>query len=266
MSRHFQFGAIVVLALLPQEIQADTEVSMGGLLGAHLFSPTIELGNVDNVSSTSPRNSISFGVRAGYQLIPTLRLESELTITPTVTRSTAEDVTIFAFRSHALIDLLPEKRLHPFVLVGAGLLAISPAQNETLQEDFDVALHIGMGGEYEMAASWSLRVDIRMLLTPSTEGKAPTGNYEFFVGLTRHFMPFKGDDFPDQDGDGVHDSDDRCPDEVEDQDGYLDEDGCPEPDNDGDGILDGSDQCPSDAENINGIDDEDGCPDSEPLL
>lgn len=66
---------------------------------------------------------------------------------------------------------------------------------------------------------------------------------------------------PDRDGDGIDDAQDRCPDEAEDTDGFLDHDGCPEPDNDADGILDVDDLCPVDPEQYNGEKDEDGCPD-----
>jgi outer membrane protein OmpA-like peptidoglycan-associated protein len=65
----------------------------------------------------------------------------------------------------------------------------------------------------------------------------------------------------DRDGDGIPDEQDECPDEVEDPDGFEDEDGCPEPDNDGDGVLDAEDICPNEPETMNGIADEDGCPD-----
>src|SRR5262249_54279574 len=46
----------------------------------------------------------------------------------------------------------------------------------------------------------------------------------------------------DDDGDGVPNVDDRCPDQAEDRDGFQDADGCPDPDNDGDGVLDGIDR------------------------
>jgi OOP family OmpA-OmpF porin len=48
----------------------------------------------------------------------------------------------------------------------------------------------------------------------------------------------------DQDGDGVPDDVDECPDLPEDRDGIQDSDGCPEDDADGDGILDAQDACP----------------------
>ena len=67
----------------------------------------------------------------------------------------------------------------------------------------------------------------------------------------------------DSDSDGVRDEDDLCPAEVEDFDGYLDEDGCPEADNDADGLEDGVDQCPDEPEDKDGFEDSDGCPDRD---
>jgi len=69
------------------------------------------------------------------------------------------------------------------------------------------------------------------------------------------------DPWPDADGDSVATDDDRCPYEIEDRDGWADEDGCPEPDNDNDGFLDRQDDCPMDAEDLDGWLDADGCPD-----
>ncbi|MEK7643811.1 MAG: OmpA family protein [Patescibacteria group bacterium] len=66
----------------------------------------------------------------------------------------------------------------------------------------------------------------------------------------------------DNDQDGLLDQEDKCPNTREDADGFEDEDGCPEPDNDDDGWLDREDLCPSDPETHNGFEDEDGCPDA----
>lgn len=68
----------------------------------------------------------------------------------------------------------------------------------------------------------------------------------------------------DKDGDGLNDSDDKCPTVAEDVDKFEDEDGCLEDDNDQDKILDTEDKCPLQAEVINGLDDKDGCPDEVP--
>lgn len=64
---------------------------------------------------------------------------------------------------------------------------------------------------------------------------------------------------PDSDGDGIHDSLDKCPQEPEDKDGFEDEDGCPDPDNDKDGVLDVVDKCPLEP----GPADNAGCPDPD---
>jgi hypothetical protein len=65
----------------------------------------------------------------------------------------------------------------------------------------------------------------------------------------------------DSDGDGIPDTQDLCPQEAEDKDGFDDEDGCPDVDNDQDGIADKNDRCPNEAEDRDGFQDDDGCPD-----
>lgn len=67
----------------------------------------------------------------------------------------------------------------------------------------------------------------------------------------------------DDDGDGVANDADRCPEEPEDGDGFRDEDGCPEADNDGDGLRDEDDRCAEAAEDRDGFEDADGCPDDD---
>ncbi len=259
------YGAIATCIALPTAAadEGDSRVSVGGFVGTHLFSDTIELGTFDTDGEDSPRNSISFGIRAGYQLIPRLRLEGELAITPSKTRQGKDDITVFGWRAQALVDLLPEERFHPFATVGIGFLSGAPVATELLDEDTDLATHIGVGAEYDMAASWALRFDARTLFVPSTENKFLTTDFEFFMGAVKRFPHTGPTVVPDNDGDGVHNSDDLCPDGVEDQDGYQDEDGCPDPDNDGDGVEDALDQCPAEAESENGVDDEDGCPEPD---
>ncbi len=75
---------------------------------------------------------------------------------------------------------------------------------------------------------------------------------------------YQDDDFcadPDNDGDGVPDEIDRCPNDPEDRDGVLDADGCADPDNDGDGVPDERDRCPIEPEDLDRYQNDDGCPD-----
>jgi outer membrane protein OmpA-like peptidoglycan-associated protein len=77
------------------------------------------------------------------------------------------------------------------------------------------------------------------------------------------FMDEDGCPDPDNDQDNVLDVDDECPMSPEDIDGFEDEDGCPDPDNDQDNVLDVDDECPTDAEDVDTYQDEDGCPDPD---
>lgn len=63
---------------------------------------------------------------------------------------------------------------------------------------------------------------------------------------------------PDSDGDGVADPDDQCIDQAGDP-----PDGCP-PDSDDDGVPNAVDECVKQPETQNGYEDEDGCPDEVP--
>ncbi|MBL4687563.1 MAG: hypothetical protein JKY37_23410, partial [Nannocystaceae bacterium] len=65
----------------------------------------------------------------------------------------------------------------------------------------------------------------------------------------------------DPDGDGLLAAMDQCPNVAEDNDGFEDDDGCPDLDNDHDGLRDALDHCPNVPELVNGALDWDGCPD-----
>jgi OOP family OmpA-OmpF porin len=79
------------------------------------------------------------------------------------------------------------------------------------------------------------------------------------------FQDLDGCPEKDNDADGVSDINDKCPMQAEDKDGFEDKDGCPEADNDNDGFLDADDRCPEMPETKNGFKDDDGCPDKEPV-
>lgn len=70
----------------------------------------------------------------------------------------------------------------------------------------------------------------------------------------------------DHDRDGILEPQDKCPDIPEDFDGFQDADGCPDDDNDGDGIPDTADACPDEPETVNDYEDADGCPDEVPVI
>lgn len=65
--------------------------------------------------------------------------------------------------------------------------------------------------------------------------------------------------FYDEDGDGISDEEDECPELSEDKDGFEDRDGCPDFDNDDDGVPDEEDKCPVEKEDEDEFQDDDGC-------
>jgi outer membrane protein OmpA-like peptidoglycan-associated protein len=129
-------------------------------------------------------------------------------------------------------------------------------------------------GGYQIGAYGSgtiavpLEVDAALVIKPGREwsiyfGAAAgldnglgTPDFRVIAGV-RYGHRVPGDDrFKDTDHDGIRNLEDRCPDEPEDEDGFEDDDGCPEPDNDHDGVPDDDDECPDQA----GPKSNDGCP------
>ncbi|TNE44125.1 MAG: hypothetical protein EP343_30705 [Deltaproteobacteria bacterium] len=101
-----------------------------------------------------------------------------------------------------------------------------------------------------------------------TAKNKPPATYEGKLALPAVGKPstqvesmLKNDPNADNDGDGIPNAVDKCPNEPEDFDGFEDHDGCPDPDNDRDGIPDKVDKCPLQKEVYNGVKDDDGCPD-----
>lgn len=149
-------------------------------------------------------------------------------------------------------------------LCEAALVRLDPARVPPLAELF---------GADTSAPSVPKRVGV--ILEAPTEPPAPTP--EPAAGPVAH--PTLGP--PDNDGDGVRDADDRCPDVPEDRDGRDDRDGCPDVDDDGDAIPDahqwqgerwsscdvrleptGPRDCRAQPEDRDGVADHDGCPEA----
>ena len=125
----------------------------------------------------------------------------------------------------------------------------------------DLTVYVNAGASYRASGETSLRIGV---------GASPLGArgelFRGFVGVVWTPLPSgvaSQVGGGDSDGDGNPDVTDICPDEVEDEDGFQDGDGCPETDNDGDGMADAVDSCPDDAEDKDGHLDEDGCPERD---
>lgn len=134
-----------------------------------------------------------------------------------------------------------------FLLEGQGhqpLYPTPPFKRNTLMN----ALEVGTGARYAFGDAY--------LMGGVAWGAYGMGSAQVRAMLTLGYAPRE----KDEDGDGVPDDDDQCPELREDKDGFEDQDGCPDGDNDNDGVPDSDDQCPKQKEDEDGVDDDDGCP------
>jgi len=266
---------VLAVSLVGAPTLASAEVEFGGLAGLHVFSSTSGLGTEDNASMpNSLGNSALFGFRLGVYF-GLIGVEAEAGVIPSETRdSPLFSVATGAFRANLVAQFrnkVPDARLLPFVLAGAGLLKIVDSADETvITKEQNLAIHAGVGAKYRAANNWGVRLDLRGLLVPSDSG-SNTFDMEVLLSVYKEWgrptkkletpEPPKTDDDPDKDG--IAGATDKCPTEAEDKDSFQDDDGCPDLDNDGDGIPDTGDKCALEAEDKDNFQDDDGCPDAD---
>ena len=255
------------------EASAKGTIEAGLSLGYGWLDENNQLGDAwydDNILASS----LLIGLRGGYNITEQIGAELELRYLPTELRrqpnlgQRSSSAHALSGRLHGLWHLpLLEGKLRIFGLVGAGFDALLMGRDfrkvdpkDYTDRDADALLDVGIGAKYTLLPTLQLRADLRWL---GTAGREPQGSLshalEFQMGAAWVF----GAAPDDPDGDGVTGSDDKCPNEAEDKDGFEDTDGCPDLDNDGDKIPDSKDKCPDEAENLNGLADTDGCPDKD---
>ncbi len=105
-----------------------------------------------------------------------------------------------------------------------------------------VGAAVGAGAKFKLSTSWDMRLDVRYNLDSiSEEGIVPDDTFYLWTGALGLTYKFGADPY-DQDGDGVPDSLDKCPNTPAGVAVYSD--GCPT-DMDGDGVPDYLDKCPN---------------------
>ena len=281
---------VVGLLLVPAVAAAEEEddyIQLGGFFGPRIFSSAGLLGyNYEQPGHPDLVNSIGLGFRIGKPFfLPWFVPEAELIVVPTKTTTVMDvntNVVWIEPRVHARIDLLPQRRLNPFILIGGG----SPISLSSARKTFNSGIvgegYFGAGIRFDSYKGFVMRFDARLSALPSAEDEGLIGGrvnleadinfgIELSPGKPRRVLPSEDDkvvvaDGPaaDKDEDGLPDSSDKCPDRPEDMDNNEDADGCPDIDNDNDRVLDIADKCPGPLETLNGFADDDGCPDSVP--
>jgi outer membrane protein OmpA-like peptidoglycan-associated protein len=251
--------------------------SIGAWFGPRVFSDDSALGFIDGAPAHPVlQSTIAYGVRVSRPFFPWFVPELEFAVAPTKTDAVggamAARVIWLDPRLHVRFELMPGKRIMPFIVVGGG----SPISISGASKTFDNGIlgdgYLGGGMRFDSRKGFVLRFDARVSILPGHD-KVVTPELDIGFGIefsTGRRPRTSGEDDvaankpSDLDGDGITDDKDMCGDRPEDKDGFEDQDGCPDIDNDNDRILDIADKCPSVPETYNGFEDDDGCPDTVP--
>lgn len=253
---------------------------VGAFGGVYLYSKYNEIGRyVDD--NNAPKNAFTFGLRLGYALNNTFSIESEGGMAFSEARTSNSNIKLATYRIQALAHVMELGMVRPFAVLGFQGLSSFDAENaKVLYRDTDAGPYVGVGSKFELRSDFGLRIDARYSMMSGVRGHNYASDFEFSGGLYYRFgaspepqpepappaheppAPVTPEPVvvqePDSDGDGIVDSQDKCPNEPEDKDGFQDADGCID-DNDGDGVADGDDECSADA----GVPALRGCPDSD---
>ncbi len=264
------------------------QVRVGAFIGGNYLSSENELGNSYHPDQV-PESGFLFGLRGGYLVLDSiapdsylnpqlvLELEGKLTISSTAGNASRDSIStpVLGWRANVLLDMVPDQKLVPFVLVGMGGETVFGENKFMTSPDTDFATYWGGGARYALTDAIDLRGDLRIGFTAAREDSLSLLS-ELHVGISYNFggsSPEREEeeepatpDAPkssDSDHDGIPDDEDACPELAEIMNGIDDKDGCPEIDSDHDGLLGSLDQCPAAAEDIDGFEDDDGCPEPD---
>jgi outer membrane protein OmpA-like peptidoglycan-associated protein len=211
--------AVMIVAGSASAQIAGPQVTLDGFVGG--WFP-------DQATRPSVDNSFAGGGRIGIQMRPWFRAEA------TYTAAASHDVHMGHTGIDAVFDLLPDRRLVPYVEGGWTQIAFNPHPGETQTLN---GWEVGVG-LYARLQSWLFaRVDARDAIVELDQPQSWLHNWIVTAGLHARF----GGAVRDTDGDGVGDRDDECPDTP--AGAVVDARGCPL-DADGDRVPDGIDRCP----------------------
>ncbi|MBL9015253.1 MAG: OmpA family protein [Myxococcales bacterium] len=276
----------LVLVMLGANAAAADPTQVGVFFGPRVFSNDSLLGyNGDKGPDAPPHatlnNTIQFGPRIARPFFPWFVPELEIGLAPsgtdavhnpmTGTDAAATSVFWIEPRLQVRFELLPGRRIMPFVVVGGGAPISLSSAKQTFGTDILGEGYLGGGVRFDTGKRFTVRADARVALLPGIERYIAV-ELDFSVGIELRIgarPPRAKEQIPDsvpvdRDMDGIVDAKDRCPTTEEDADGFDDLDGCPDIDNDLDKVLDIADRCANVPETYNGFEDDDGCPDTVP--
>lgn len=264
-------AAVVSLALIGSWETAEAQerkFDISAFAGFRHFDANSQIG-AQNENNVKVVDGVVLGPRVHLKLANKFFLEAELPIGITKTSEQLETLLVLFLhpRIQAMYAFMPEATVQPALVVGGGV-----ASSDFINDQEVVPQgHAGIAVRFPNRLKWNARLDARYVIGPAREGQGTVANeFEILLSVYRP-EPTPKTERPvrpvtkDSDEDGIIDREDKCPEEAEDEDGFEDEDGCPDADNDGDEIADTDDKCPVEPETKNNYKDDDGCPDEVPI-
>jgi outer membrane protein OmpA-like peptidoglycan-associated protein len=196
----------------------------------------------DDVTKPPVLDAFAGGGRVGIQLQPWIRVEGTFTV------SSRESIRLNHTGADLVVDLLPDRRMCPYI--GGGWAQIEhdpdPGETQTLN-----GWEACAGLRVRIVPRIFFRLDIRDAIV---EQDVPHAWLHDVIATGGLHVALGGRPL-DSDGDGVADSDDTCPGTPDGA--VVDAAGCPQ-DSDGDGVADGFDRCA--ASPAGAVVDARGCP------
>src|SRR5262249_13126380 len=140
----------MLAAFAAPSIASAEPIQLGGWFGPRIFSSDSALGYIDGAPYHPMLNgSIELGARIGHQFIfPWLYPEFELAASPTSTTPTgAPSVSVFWFepRVQLRFELMPKRKIQPFIVVGSGAPVVLSSARQTLNSGVTGDGYLGGG-------------------------------------------------------------------------------------------------------------------------
>jgi OOP family OmpA-OmpF porin len=226
------------------------------------FSFTPQVGGYRFQDKQDLRPGLHVGFGTGYNITDTFATEFTFNRILTPWQESSRDINGYMFRMDGIFHLMPQKKVVPYLAVGAGSLLLYPGYPS--QTNIQFLVNYGGGIKAFVKDNIALRYDIRHVRTSQDiyHNLMYTAGVEFFLGGGKKSAPAVKAPIAqppappaDSDKDGVIDANDKCPNTPAGV--KVNSDGCPL-DSDGDGVYDYLDKCPNTPAGVKV--NSDGCP------
>ena len=159
MKKHVLFFIVALVLLTFSAGNAQVKpgaVTVSPTIGGYMFE-----GNEDM------DNSLSLGLRAGYNFTKYIGIEGFVHYVPTEIRQTGakEKINFLGYGIEGIFHILPDGPLVPFVAAGVGGVHYSASYDYTTEDKNNkIAVDYGAGVKYFLTDNFALRADVRHVI------------------------------------------------------------------------------------------------------